>query len=138
MKNKQRGFLSYAQIFLLFSTGVFILLGVKIIPIYSEHIYVEDALKFLVKSNSNIESLDKEEIENKLSKYVAVNAVGSTQANSFIVKRMKEKTLISSVYEIRVPIVSNIDAVLSFKSQLDTSKPDECCKYLVDVTKNDK
>ncbi len=138
MQTKQQGFLSYTQIVLLFSAGVFLLLGVKILPIYSEHIYVEDALKFLAQNNSNIGSLGKDEIKGKLSKYMAVNSVGSEQANSFTVKRMKEKTLVSSVYEIRVPIFHNIDAVLSFKSQLDTSKPDECCKYLVDVTKNDK
>ncbi|MFL0799104.1 MAG: DUF4845 domain-containing protein [Agarilytica sp.] len=138
MKNEQKGFLSYTQIVLLFSLGVFILLGVKIIPVYSEHIYVEDALKFLAQNNSDIEALGNGEIKSKLGKYMTINSVGKEQAKSFSVKRMKGKILISSIYEIRVPIIHNIDAVMSFKSQLDTSKPDECCKYLVDVTKNDK
>ncbi len=135
---KQQGFLSYTQIVLLFSLGVFIMLGVKIIPVYSEHVYVEDALRFLAKNNSNLGELSKGDIKAKLGKYMTVNAVGDDQTNSFSVKRAKDKLLISSVYEIRVPIIHNIDAVMSFKSQLDTSKPDECCEYLVDVTKNDK
>ncbi len=138
MQTKQQGFLSYTQIALLFSLGIFVLIGVKVLPVYSEHVYVKDALRSLAQNNSDIAELSKSEIKGKLSKYMTVNAVGRDQAKSFSVNRVKDKLLISSEYEIRVPIIHNIDAVLSFKSQLDTSKPDECCKYLVDVTKNDK
>ncbi len=138
MKYKQHGFLSYTQIFALFSLTVLILLGVKLAPVYSEHVYVGDALKFLVRNNADVNTLEKSEIKEQLSKYMTVNSIRGDQASSFSVKRINDKYLVSSIYETRVPIIHNIDIVLSFKSQLDTSKPDECCKYLVDVTKNDK
>ncbi len=138
MQNRQKGFLSYTQIFSLFALGVLILFVVKLMPVYSENVYVTDALRALSVNNADLNALDKNQIETQISKYMTVNSVGPDPATSISVKRMGDKYIVSSVYETRVPIIHNIDAVISFKSQLDTSKPDECCKYLVDVTKNDK
>ncbi len=138
MQNSQKGFLSYTQIFSLFALGVLILFIVKLMPVYSENVYVTDALKALSVNNRDLNALDKNQIETQISKYMTVNSVAPDPATSISVKRMGDKYIVSSVYETRVPIIHNIDVVVSFKSQLDTSKPDECCKYLVDVTKNDK
>ncbi len=135
MHNRQSGFISLSWASILFSGAVIILCAVKLAPVYSEDIYVSDALKFLVKNNADVNALDKNQITTQLLKYMMVNSVRGPQGKSFSIKKMRDKTIISSVYEVRVPMFLNVDAVLSFKSQLDTSKSDKCCKYLIDTSK---
>ncbi len=135
MNNRQSGFISFSWAAIFFSGAVIIMFAVKLGPVYSEDIYVSDSLKFLVKNNADVNALDKGQIIAKLQKYMTINSVRGLQGKSFTVKKMRDKMIISSEYEVRVPMILNIDAVLTFKSQLDTSKTDECCKYLIDVSK---
>lgn len=133
MRNRQLGFISAGMAGLFFSAGVLILCAVKLGPVYAENIYVTEALKKLVLSNSDLSALSKKEIKTQLYKHMLINSVKGPAAASFSIKPMRDKIIISSVYEVRVPMVGNVDAVLTFKSQLDTSKPDKCCKYIIDV-----
>lgn len=135
MHNRQSGFISFSWMAIFFSGAVIIMCAVKLGPVYSEDIYVSDSLKFLVKNNNDVNTLDRSQITAKLQKYMDINSVDGLQGKSFTVKKMRDKTIISSVYEVRIPIFLNVDAVLTFKSQLDTSKPDKCCKYLIDTSK---
>lgn len=113
-----------------------IFLAVKLVPPYIENMYIKDALKFLVKTHSaNLSQMENSEIMSALSKYTMVNTVGPDQAKSFKVHRLQDRILVNSIYEVRVPMALNIDAVLSFENQLDTTNPDKCCKYLVDHEK---
>lgn len=105
---------------------------VKLVPEYIEHVYVQDALKFVAKNNPKLEEMDKADIQSALSKYMTVNAVANEHSKSFKIYRLPDRMLVNSIYEIRVPMIHNIEAVLVFKSQLDTSNPDACCDYLVE------
>ena len=76
--------------------------------------------------------MDQESIKSALSKYMTVNAVANEHANSFKIYRLPDRMLVNTNYEVRVPMIHNIEAVLVFKNQLDTSNPDACCEYLVE------
>ncbi len=106
-------------------------------PAYIENIYIGDAMKFLLDSNDDLHALDSGEIKSQLEKYMTVNSIGAVQAKSFKVHKTKKATYINSVYEVRVPIIYNVDVVMSFKNQLDTSNPESCCQYLVDNWNDD-
>ncbi len=135
MQKHQSGFISLSWSAYFFSLAVIIMCAVKLAPVYAEHTYVKDALKFLVKNNSDVAKLDKSQLSGQLDKYMTINTVGSVQSKSFTFERQKIGYLVSSVYEVRVPFFLNVDAVLSFKSQLDTANPEACCEYLKDVEK---
>lgn len=135
MYRHQSGFISLTWLSYFFTLAVIVLCGVKLAPVYAEHTYVEDALKFLVDNNSDISKLDKSELKSQLDKYMTINSVGAEQAKSFIFERQRDGYIVSSVYEVRVPFFLNIDAVLSFKSQLNTANPDACCDFIEDVAK---
>lgn len=135
MRKYQSGFIAWNWALLMVAGCLAVICAVKMVPAYMEHIYVNDALKFLVQNNSNVASLEKSQIKEKLDKYMITNAVKDPQASSFVYKRMHEGLIVSSIYEVRAPILFNVDVVMSFKSQLNTSKPDQCCDYLVDVEK---
>lgn len=137
MKKRQQGFISIPNAAIAFSLAVIILAGIKIAPVYIEQTYVKAAYQFLIDNNPDLASMDKNQIRSSLERYMTVNTLGDVQARSFTVKRAKNTILVSSVYEVRVPVISNLEAVVSFKSQLDVSNPDQCCEYLIDVM-NDK
>ncbi len=133
MRKHQSGFLSWNVMLSLGAAGFIILCLVKTVPAYVDHMYVEDALKVLAQDNSDLESMGKSQITKKLNKYLTINSVGKPQSTSFVFHNRKDGFLVSSIYEVRVPVMLNIDVVMSFKSQLNTSETDKCCDYLVDV-----
>jgi len=132
MRKYHQGFISIQWLAILIVIGVIMLCAARMVPVYIENIYVTDALKFVLSSNVDIHDLDKSEIKSQLGKYMTINAIGSVQSGSFQVHKTQKATYVNSVYEVRVPIIHNIDAVMSFKNQLDSSNPEACCKYLVD------
>lgn len=132
MLKQQAGFSMLGWAAILGVGGVIILCAVKILPIYFEDTYVKDALKSLASNNDNILDLESADIRRQLQKYSQVNTMGSVQAKSFKVQRYDGRVIVNSVYEIRIPIALNIDAVMSFKHQLDTQNPDTCCEYVID------
>jgi len=132
MRYHQRGLSAISWLALLSTVGIVVLCAFKMVPVYVEHVYVEDALKFIVDSNKDLKALSKQNIEAQLNKYMIVNSVGPEQSNSFEIKRFGDHLLINSNYEVRVPLVHNIDVVMSFRSQLDTSKPENCCVYIIE------
>ncbi|MFL0809652.1 MAG: DUF4845 domain-containing protein [Agarilytica sp.] len=138
MKKRQLGFISISHAAIGFSLAVIILVGIKIVPLYVEQSYVTAAYQFLVDNNPDLANMDKSDIRRSIDRYLTVNALGGVQSKSFIIKRKKGTLYVSSVYEVRVPIVANIEAVVNFKSQLDTSNPDKCCDYLIDVVNEKK
>ncbi len=135
MYRHQSGFISLTWLSYFFTLAVIVLCGVKLVPVYTEHVYVEDAMRHLVENNNDLSKLDRAELKSQIVKYMTMNTVGAEQSKSFIIERQRDGYLISSIYEVRVPFFLNIDAVLSFKSQLDTANPDACCDYVKDVAK---
>ena len=105
---------------------------VRIAPAYMDNIYIKEALKTLVQNNADVGSMANSEINEHLWKFMSVNGVKGVEANSFKIKRHQGKVLINNVYEVRKNIIYNIDVVMTFKNQLDSTNPGDCCTYLVE------
>ncbi len=109
--------------------GFFLMFAFKVIPLYAENRYVESALRALVGSGDNLEEMSNTEITKKLNSFYMINNVRSAGPTENIkIEREAEKTLVTIDYETRVPLMYNIDLVLSFKNHLDSTKPTQCCK----------
>ncbi|MFT5083215.1 MAG: hypothetical protein ACI9Y1_001255 [Lentisphaeria bacterium] len=131
MKNNQRGLSSIGWLVVLSIASIIITCTVKMVPAYADDRYVVDALKTLVKNNPDLASLKEVQIKSQLGKYLAINSVNSAAENSFEVKKRRGGVVVNSIYEVRVPIIINIDVVMTFKHQLDTQNASACCKYIV-------
>ena len=132
MKKDQQGRSVIAILVLAMFGGFTLICVTRIVPVYIEHIYVEDALRHISVVNKDFSLVDRYDINRQLSNFARINSIDSIQAESFDVRRQDGRFIVDSIYEIRVPIISNIDAVISFKSQLDTANPSECCQYKVE------
>lgn len=127
-KNKQAGMSLYALLIILLVAGFFMLLGFKLVPAYAENMYIRSALKSLAEEHSTeLAQMNKGKIRTELSRFYMLNNVRSDGAKALEIDRQKERTLIIVAYEVRVPIIGNVDAVMSFNNVLDSSKPEECC-----------
>lgn len=116
--------------------GFFLLFAFKVIPLYAENRYVESALRSLENGGERIEQMTDAEIQKKLTNFYMINNVRSEGPTKNIkIQRESEKALVTVDYETRVPLFYNIDLVLSFQNHLDSSRPGQCCKPAVSLTK---
>jgi len=127
---KQRGIGSLGWLVILSIVGFVLLCLFRLGPAYLDNRYIVSALETLAK-NPDIHDMDKNAINKELDNFLLINGVRGAEGKSFTVVRKKDRTLINSVYEVRVHLVANIDVVMTFKSQLDSTNPKECCEYLI-------
>lgn len=127
-KRKQAGMSAYVLVLLLAVSGFLLKCAFAVVPLYSENYYIAAALRSLAENHpTDLAKITKAQAKRELSKIYMLNNVRSEGAQALVVDKSKEATLIIVEYEARVPIIGNIDAVLSFKNVLDSSSPDECC-----------
>jgi len=123
----QAGLSSIGWLLTIMVAGFFLLCAFKLIPSYAEDRYIQSALKALPQGGALME-LSNSEIKKKLDKFYMINNVRSEGARNIKIERTSKKTLVNVNYEVRVPLIYNIDVVMIFKNQLDSSRPDACCK----------
>src|SRR5690554_1685344 len=130
---KQSGMSALLLLFILSTGGFLIFCLIKLGPVYSENNHVRNALKTLARNHADsLGGLSNTVIRQELSKYYTINNVRGEATKALEVERLQGRTLISVNYEVRIPLVVNIDAVLKFNNVLDSSRPDECCNVSED------
>lgn len=102
----------------------------KLVPAYAENRYIVSALKALAKNNDDLTQLTSKEIQTQLRKFYTVNAVRSEGSRNIDIDKHANKVVININYEERIDFLLNIDLLLSFNNQLDSSAPERCCKPL--------
>jgi len=129
---KQRGMSSSNLIALIALLGFFLTLFFKMGPVYLSNMNVRSAMKSMVQGNDDLGSMTKSEIYSEFSNYFLINNIRDKNIKDIQVVKQKDRTLINDEYEVRVPLFLNIDVVMSFRNQIDTSNPEACCTFLVE------
>ncbi len=138
MIKKQQGLSLFAWIGVLGLAVIIITCAVKMVPVYMDDLYMQRALRMLAANNQNLQDLEKGDIRSQLSKFMTVNNIDGQNIENFKIKRERDRMLITNVYEVRRRLMYNIEVVMSFENQLDSSNADACCDYLVPVKTNEK
>jgi len=125
---KQQGMSLVSWILLIGVLGFCILFAVRVIPMYSENLYVVKALKSLTESGVKINELSDSEIKKKLMNFYLINNVTSKGPENIVIDRKSKSLLVTIDYENRTNFFSNIDVVVSFQNHLDGDQPNLCCK----------
>ncbi len=103
----------------------------KLFPIYQDSLLVKNALKDIAAKHPNdLKELTKAQISSELSKFFMVNNVRdpAIDVNRVTLDRLRDKTVFHLNYEVRINFMKNIDLVVWFNNELDSSKPEACCK----------
>lgn len=129
---RQAGVSALGWLMILAVAGFALTCMFKLGPHYLDNLSIKDALKSLAEQSADVNTMEKGEINKFLSNYMMINNVRGQEAKSITILRKKGKTFVNSEYEVRVPLVWNIDVVMKFRRQLDSSNPEACCDFLVE------
>lgn len=127
----QQGLSAIGWLVVLTVIAFFGLCAAKTVPVYVENYYVVNGLKALAdQKGTQLKTMRKSEIEKELRNYFRINNVRSPEASQIEFDQTRRGLIVINKYEVRVPLMSNIDIVMSFHNELDTSSPEACCMPL--------
>ena len=117
-RNKQQGltFISWLLVFVM--AGMFVLVGIKITPVYMEHFAVKKSLESL-KEEPLINRKSVREIRKLLMRRMDMNSIYDLQKDEVIIKRSGGVTTITVAYEERRSIMGNLSLVMTFEDSVE-------------------
>lgn len=124
---RQRGLSSIGWLFAISVFGFAVLVASKLGPHYLDNRFVVSTLENLAE-DPTFPQMSRGEVNSTLKKTFKINNIRGKPVESVKISKGSEGTLVSIAYEERIPLMHNIDVVLKFHSELDSSQPDKCCK----------
>lgn len=129
---QQRGMGYWGWLLIIALLGFALTCVSKMAPAYVDARYVNEGLKSLGQ-NPNLENMTTGQIKKELNRFFQVNNVRGEPTKSVQVVRGAKGSVVSINYELRQPLIYNVDVVMKFNKQLDTAKPELCCDALIDL-----
>jgi hypothetical protein len=124
----QQGMSLFSMLLMLCIGGLIFLCVARMSPAYMDNQYAETALKALSNPEGPLNELTASQVRKQLSAFFIVNRVNSQIEKSLKLHEQQRKLLVTLDYEVRVPILYNVEVVMTFKNHWDSSRPDDCCK----------
>ncbi|AOS98463.1 hypothetical protein AUP74_03097 [Microbulbifer aggregans] len=129
---RQRGMSYWGWLMVVAVFGFVLTCVSKMGPAYIDAYYVDEGLRKLAE-NPSLRDLNRGEIKRELDRFFLINNVRGEPTKAVQVIRGADSMLVSVDYELRQPLIYNIDVVMKFNKQLNTAKADLCCEPLVDL-----
>jgi len=125
---KQRGLTLISWVFVLAILAFCGMFAFRVVPMYSENVYVVNALKSLAEPGMKVSEMSDAEIKKKIMDFYTVNNVRSEGPQNIVIDRKSKSLIVTIDYENRANLFSNIDIVMRFQNHLDGDQPNLCCK----------
>jgi Domain of unknown function (DUF4845) len=110
---QQAGLSIFSVVLGILITGLVVLLLFKIAPLYLEHYGVVSSLKSLEKE-PGMHLKSNTELMTLLQKRLEINDVRRVSHKDVIIKKQGRQTTMRVAYEVQVPLVSNVDLLITF------------------------
>jgi hypothetical protein len=118
---RQQGFTFISLIFILGLIVFFVVLGLKIGPIYLDHSKVVSTLSEL-KRTPGIEEQSESEIRKSLSKHFDMNYVNDVTQENITIARHENYLKVVIEYEVVKNIVGNLSVLVAFNDVMEINK----------------
>ncbi|MGY0618850.1 DUF4845 domain-containing protein [Lysobacter sp. A378] len=116
MKRTQSGMTLVGFIIVLGVAGVFIYMGMKVIPMYSEYYSVKQALEGL-ENEADIASQSPAKIKDMFFRRLYISYAETVKPEHVKIVRQDSGYLITVDYEVRKPLIANLDVVGKFSTE---------------------
>ena len=113
MKRTQSGMTLIGFVIVLAVAGVFIYMGMKLVPMYSEYFAVKEALKELSKE-AGIAQKDPSSIKDLFFRRLYISYAENVKPENVKIARKDAGYTMTVDYEVRRPLIANIDVVGHF------------------------
>lgn len=118
LQSSQRGFSKLGLLMLLVLLVSGLTFGLKILPVYLDHNFVKGVAEELI-ADGRAATLTQNEIRQEVANGLRVNNVRDFNLNSISLVRENAQPVLVIEYERRVPLVANIDVVISFDDRIE-------------------
>ena len=115
--NAQRGMTGFGWLVVLALIAFFTLLTLRLAPVYLDYYKVVSSLKSL-KQEPNITKKTPAEIMDLLSRRFDVNSIDNVTRKNIHIKESGGVLTVGIKYQVRVPIMGNVDALVSFNRSI--------------------
>ncbi|GAB3346107.1 DUF4845 domain-containing protein [Marilutibacter aestuarii] len=115
MKRTQGGMTLASFIIVLGVVGVFIYMGMKLVPMYTEYYAVKRALSEM-STDIAVRNADPAKIRELFFKRMDVSYVESVEKDDFKIARKDAGYIVDVEYEVRKPLIGNLDVVGNFSA----------------------
>ncbi len=118
MNRKQSGMTLMSFIVVLAVVGFFVYIGMKLFPMYQEYYSVRTAMKGLAAEPGSA-NIDASKLQDLFFRRLYINYSENVQKNNVKFERIDGGWRMTVDYEVRRPLVGNLDVVGNFNSTQD-------------------
>ena len=120
---KQQGMTATSMVLMLIGICSAVVLVLKIAPVYMNHGKVKSAIEG-IKGTTDIQTASKPEIERKLTDRFLINQVNTEGIgkDSIILTKHGDYVKLQIKYQVEVPIIANISALMKFDDFIEVGK----------------
>jgi hypothetical protein len=118
---RQQGLTLISLVFILGLIGFFVMLTLKIVPIYLDHGKVKSALEAL-KATPELQTKSEYEIRDSLNKRFSINYVYDVKPENIKVIKHGNYVKVDIEYETVVKLVSNLSALAEFHDTIEAGQ----------------
>ena len=123
MKRAQRGMTLIGFVLVLAVAGVFIYMGMKLIPMYSEYYAVKQAMEGLSQEGAG--AYDAEKVKSFFFRRLDMSYSENVKPANVKLVRKDSGWLMNVDYEVRRPLIGNIDVVGHFTAEKELKRVGE-------------
>lgn len=121
MKRTQSGMTLIGFVLILAMVGVFIYMGMKLVPMYSEYYAVKQALKE-ISQEADISQQDPGRIKDAFFRRLYISYAENVKSENVKIARKDAGYVMTVDYEVRRPLIANIDVVGHFNAEQALSR----------------
>ncbi len=120
MIGKQAGWTLWSALGVIILLASLALLFMRLFPPYLDNLKIQEALDTLV-DNARVSAMTRREIINELDNILYIDFAHEVVdlKESLVVEKTKQDMIITVDYEVVVPLVYNISALLDFQNQVE-------------------
>lgn len=119
--HKQKGFTFWSLAFVIGTVVIIALLTMKLFPAYSEFFAVKRAINRL-QTEGSLNSMSNREITRGFDRSRGIEGFNSVRGTDLVINKARTgETVVSVDYEVVVPLVANVSALLTFHASTDDS-----------------
>jgi len=119
--HKQRGITFIGLVFVVAAIVFVAVIGMKLTPAYLEFMSVKKVIAKIAREPSFAE-MNKKDIADEFDKGAVIDNIKVVQGSDLeITKQDSGKQIVSAQYQVVVPLVANVSALLDFKASTDSA-----------------
>ena len=115
---KQRGFTFWGFVFTVGPIVVVVILTMLLFPAYTEYFTIKKAIN-RIGNEASLPSMKDGDIRAMMDKTIDIDMIHSIKSSDLVIQRTEAATIVSVDYEVVVPLVANVSALLSFSATTD-------------------